>query len=276
MQSFGRNGRLGNQLFQFFFLNIVQNRLNCKISIPRYEENIYFDPCLDNEYLFVDSELSIPGSDLEADIGLVKQYASVENLNINGYFQYHTSQYSMEDKNLLFELFHPTFNKKNESIIFKKLLIYIQNFFSEYFKNKFLIVLHVRRSDYLNSSTPEFFCVNFECFYHDLLKINSINSMKNLVIYIASDDIDYCLFSAERWNLKILTSRDFSQIDPLVLDFYFMIFADVLYTANSSLSIMASMLNSNSKIFRRPHINQTEYAAFHPWNTPILLKRSLL
>ena len=275
MQSFGLNGRLGNQLFQYFFLRIVEYKYGCKVNLPNYPQNQFFAPQLDPNFDYANHEsIDISSGSITEDLNLISQKISVADLNISGYFQYHTSAYDEDCRLLLHSLFDPRVDNANHDLALKKLLTELDQILDSLLKNKFVITLHVRRTDYLTASAPEFYSLNFDCFYEDLLKIYSVNNMRNLLIYVASDDLVYCLNCAEKLNLKIVTSRNFEQFDPLVLDFYFMMFADLLFAANSSLSVMASMLNRKAKMFRRPHPNQTEYISYHPWNTPILLKKN--
>ena len=78
-------------------------------------------------------------------------------------------------------------------------------------------------------------------------------------------------------DIKHITSDDlFTYEDDstrLLIDFFMMTKSNINVIANSSLSYFASMKNTNSKIFLRPHPDNTYLIPYDPWNSNVLLTK---
>jgi hypothetical protein len=237
-------GWLGNHIFD---LPIEKNHINCDTSyVSQQNYSCLYNP----EKVLLDiHELASQGSMI---------------IDLYGYFQFHTSHYQ-DEKEFIFNLFKPT-------EIANKFISNIQGII-----NKKITALHIRRGDYATySDHPFFWTCDIENTLLHLINNHSDILLKN-IIYISSDDLNYCKIILDKFGINYISNQNFTQgnseNDKLLIDFLFMRNADSLIISNSSLSFFAAMLNTNCDAFLRPSPDQVSLVDFDPWNSSVLLSK---
>jgi hypothetical protein len=272
------NQRFGNQIYQYFFLKIVEHKLEVDISAGNWIGTEFFRGVESAKH---DNSLP-PPVDLEKEIdrnnGPEKQLLIIERaisagavcLNITGSFQYHTGAVT-EYKALFFDTFQirDEQTKKLDNILRQTGLI-----------NKYIIGMHVRRGDYRQlerRGSPFFWIPRLSC-YVDALNSMMLTAPKNAVVYLASDEAPEVRAELAIAGVPSITSAELaSNLDEtlcLMLDFYVLTIANALIISNSSFSMSAAMLNTVSKINLRPGGLTENMVPFDPWNSHVLLPRA--
>jgi hypothetical protein len=278
MSTLGTNGRFGNQIFQYFFLKLVEAKLGHDILTPKWLGNEFFNiphtkkilehlNCI--QFKNASSVSDIPSLDLNR-IEEIRKSKDLNAVDIAGYFQYHT-------QNLLEyqELFNQTF-KIAPSLIeqvkrsLKPLKEEVQP----------LISIHFRAGDYLGYEKSGHHIFIPPSIDEITLKINQIYDQikeRRPVIHLASDDLTYASSLLLSKNIPHITSKDInlngSEENALFIDFILITLADILLISNSSFSFASAMLNKQAKYFFRPRMGDRKYVAFEPWNDFVLRQK---
>ena len=199
---------------------------------------------------------------------------------IDGYCQYDTSLiFADSDYSAAFQE-NFSLNYKNNN--FQSSL----NNYSQKIKlalaNSYLVAIHLRRGDYLNSIhrtdwvKDVFYPMNIDPIIKDLNHYLRINQITNSVNYVATDDPQFCEEYFRKKGIIILTAHDiFKDLDQddenekLLFDIAVLASAQMLIASNSSLSLFASLLNETASIFWRQTYDG-ETVSFDPRATSIL------
>lgn len=245
----GRNGRLGNQLFQFATVYSYAKRNNFKIVLPFVEQT-------DDKYLTLEINKCFNLNCTEQkNLNFIKYSyrengfsfdnrifnLNLDNIDFFGYFQSEKYFKDFSD-DLKLELSFKKFIIDESSKIFKELNP----------DSKQCVSIHVRRGDYVGANSLNH-PVLPETYY-----IRSLNLLSGDNIYfIFSDDIQWCksnkIFSGE--NFK------FIETDNHFLDLCLMSMCNHNIIANSSFSWWGAWLNCNK--------NKSVIAPY-PWFGPSL------
>lgn len=277
MVDFG--GRFGNQIFSFFFLKMVEMELKCQIRYPYWIGIDLFnlqrseEPELNAYTINYEMKLSREYGPSQEFNHLQEIFASgqLESKNIitlEGAFQYHSSYF-----NTYRNLFKSTFGI-NELILnqISEALIKIG------LEHKYIIGVHIRRGDYLsfNNTHPLFWGPDIEDTFAALYKLE-ISSLKNYIVYLSSDDLNYAENEFTKRNIRYFTNKNlFAASDDntsIIIDFALLVLSDALIISNSSFSFAASMLNEKAKINLRPCPQLDKYISFDPWNSHVILPK---
>ena len=271
------DNRFGNQIFQYFFLKLVEDSLKLRATCPPWVGSQLFDldfseECNDRA-VTLDLEPNIDRSEgFSKELNNIAEFCKLHAdgaVNIRGYFQYHTWHYRNYKK-----LFLTSFTFRE--VIIQQITLAINNIG---LKDAFIIGTHVRAGDYRKHTA-----------YHSLFWMPSVDSyiraisnikdshIKNYVIYLASDEIEYFSPILLENGLTIITRENlFHELTPIqamILDYYVLAISDALIISNSSFSFSASMLNQRSRIFMRPGVRSDDFIPFDPWNSHVLIPRS--
>lgn len=234
-------GRMGNQLFQYAFAFSESKKLNTDFFMLEKIDNIIIDKYFElghyrrfnskfKRFFFTKDKFK-----LSVELNNAKSY--LENkllLNQNnclykGYFQ----------SELYFKEIHAELLK--EFKIKDKYQIDVRRHLKIVDK-KPLLVLHVRRTDYLkhgdNSLGGEDLSLPIK-YYIDCLA--SVKDKENYTIVFVTDDPAFVKSNFE--HLSPIISFD----KNLIVDFQILLAADIVVTANSSFSWWAAYLNTNCK-----------------------------
>lgn len=279
MSTLGRNGRFGNQIFQYFFLRLIELELGYEIRCPQWLGNQLF--CIPSSEGLMGTAYPIDWGAVaqntdtpELDLSRIKKLMELNNTNsldISGYFHYHT-KFLKKYKELFTQTF--AFNE----ILFKKLKSKLDKL-----GDVTIIAVHVRATDYIDSEklnggygfalSPSFSEIN------ETLRMLSSSSQIGCqpLVYLASDDMEYAGKEFDSFGIKYLSCRDIFDEDidcpELFLDFFILSAAEYLLISNSSFSFTAAMLNESGKAFYRPNKDSKKYELFDPWNDYILHNR---
>lgn len=275
MSNFGINGRFGNQIFQYFFLQVLKNHFVAQLSLPPWIGNDIFGiahEAIDGVPQARISESNIPRSanGMGETLGGVERLMAVSNLqyvDIEGYFQFHTA--TMKHVRRLFESTYSIADgllEKKQSAM-KRLG----------FEARYIVGLHVRRGDYLQYQNHSIFWTN--TMDANIASIADLlgSGFSNPVIYLASDDIQSVGLELNKKGVPYFTSSSIddtaSPTQAMAIDFMMLAGADAVIASNSTFSVAASMLNRTAQIFLRPSPSADKLIPYAPWNTQILLSR---
>jgi hypothetical protein len=286
-----------NTVFQFLFAKYLERTLGCHVvlgDVNNLKEGLSSDLFqvanqsaatrslvegqIGGEMCLGKNRLKSP----ELDVDLIREFFNKKPgslLQVEGYFQYHTNWLrSVPDYRAAFD---ENLSLSHQNTKFQKTLRSYQVKIQSIFKSKYLLGIHVRRGDYLDFIDASawqgqtFFTLKLDGIINRLAEFLKINEIKNALIYVASDDPDYCESYFSKKGIKIITARQLKLATPLdvngllLTDLAALCSARLLVASNSSLSLIASLLNDHASVFWR-QTKEGETLSFDPWSTPVL------
>lgn len=220
----GKNGRLGNQMFQYATLASVGLTRGYQVGIPKNQQisrvfklkNAEYVDDLNVERVYREKEFLF-----DANIFLIP-----DNVDINGYFQ--SGNYFSHCEDFIrkeFE-FQDHIKEKASSIL-------------KNYQNTLLCAVHVRRGDYKNLSH---YHTNLGSEYYVPACSLVYNNIPNIKFLVFSDDIEWCknAFKDEKFNV-IDTNDD-------AVDLCIMSQCQAHVIANSSFSWWGAWLSRSSAV----------------------------
>ena len=280
MSTLGSNGRFGNQIFQYFFLKILELEIGVEIRYPTWNGAHLFKIPPTPNGVHINASLFEDGypefsarSTLDLEIEKVRFFMKknpLDPIDLIGFYQFNTIFYK-KYKNLFQNIF--SFNQSLSNMVnpiihkFKK-------------ENKSIVAIHVRRGDYLveQRKSPLFWCHSLESIVSSVNQCSEI-SISNVVFYLASDETALVAQELHALGIDCVCAHDLfrglSDIGCLAIDFYMLANAEVLLISNSSFSFAASMLNDSAKAFFRPSPKGGSLFTYDPWNSPALLVKDI-
>lgn len=242
MRKLGKYGRFANQLFQYAFLRIHANDYQC----PAWHGQAIFglkDPPVTVQLPQV-KETGIYKAEDSKIIGR-------DNIDIVGYFQYHTSYYAAH-KDFIRTLFTPRPEYEDHRIALLQ-----QKGFT-------VIGLHIRRGDYGTFRRKSArWAFRAPCkWYRDWLdKYMPANS----ILFIATDGPHTVLPEFSPYQYELSNGGVYA-------DFYWLTQCDILLISNSSFGFMASMLNTRLQYSYRPRLSKRALIPYDPWDAHTVLR----
>jgi hypothetical protein len=239
-------GRLGNQMFQYSALVGISKKYNLDYSLCKFDLQIYncfnipakivsyYNPKFSspNQFHVDDNFFATLNVDSE------EQYRRLlstkfdddffntnhDNKSIVGFFQNYN--YFKDSENIL-----------RKHFIFKKQYLSVSNYyFKQIFSDQKVISLHIRRTDYLESTVLNH--LDFDYYQNALNKFD-----KSIPVLVFSDDVEWCeqqdFFKSERFVI-IRTNNPY-------IDLCLMSMCDYHIIANSSFSWWGSWLAKSKK-----------------------------
>ncbi|WP_082349210.1 TIGR03032 family protein [Planktothricoides sp. SR001] len=254
MSTLGRNGRFGNQLFQYAFLKLYAKQNDLRVETPKWIGQTLFghrDPMISRHYPEV-REISNKLSN--ARIPQAKK--TFQNVDFWGFFQYHTSYYKPE-RDYWRSLFQPV------PEIRTCMEVAIARLRS---RGKTIVGLHLRRGDY----GRKYFFVAPSQWYLDWLK-QIWHTLENPVLFIASGELETVIKDFAAYHP--ITYKDLGVTLPeaeFYPDFYILSHCDRVAISNSSFSFVACMMNEQATQFVRPHLPSQKLISFDPWDSEVI------
>ena len=249
MSTLGKNGGLGNQIFQYAFLNIYSQENGLSIKTPKWLGQDLFGH-KDRE---IDEDLPVV---VEKNNKIFPGNGEIcKNVDIQGYFLYHTSYYRAH-KEYFCSLFQPV--AEIEAIVkvaWEKLRS----------AGKTIIGLHLQlHSDENNNS------VVAPSEWYKIWLNGLWQTLEEPVLFIASDyleEINQEYFA----EYNPITIRDLEvEVNLEYLDFFLLSKCDFVAISNTAFAFAACLLNKTGKYFFRPHFFTAKLIPFEPWNsTPV-------
>ncbi len=255
LSTLGTNGRFANQLFQYAFLKIYAQQHDLQVETPEWIGQYLFGHC--------DRPLSknLPEikdiTTLCDDSPILQRKTPLKNVDIWGYFQFHTRYYS-QYKEEFCSLFQPVAEVKQQ---LQPVCDRLQS------QGKTTVGLHIRLKDY---GFSYFFIAPLIWYKTWLAQI--WDTLDQPVLFIASDEpekvlphfSEYQPVTAKSLGAELLQAEFYP-------DFYLLSHCDILAISNSTFSFVASMLNKRGKGFWRPQLSSQTLIPYDPWNSePIL------
>lgn len=278
MPSLGATGQLGNQIFQYLFLRIIEGTLGCEIRTSNWQGNSIFnipntDAIISDANYLSFERINTRDDSPELHIKRIQDNLWLQKtdvLDIYGYFQYHTKHLKK-----YFQLFHEIFtiNEQFRTATLDALKNIKAN-------TQPLITIHFRAGDYLEherNGHHTFIPPSIDQIAEKIAEILISIGEKKPIIYLASDDLPYASTLLKNKGIKHFSATDFplnaNKSDVMLQDFLMLTEADILLISNSSFSFTGAMLNKKSKYFFRPRIGDKKYVLFDPWNDYPLHKK---
>ncbi|MEF3310631.1 alpha-1,2-fucosyltransferase [Paenibacillus sp. GYB004] len=260
MSSLGRNGRFGNQLFQYAFLNLYAKRYGLQVRTPAWIGQTLFgvrDMPVGRTYPVVDEKL-IPWKE-RLLTSVAPPYAGVD---FWGYFQLHTSHYAPY-RDYIRSLYTPVppVEERLASSVDKLRAL-----------GNTIVGLHIRRGDYVSRQDHEIYGKLHYLAPASWYKVwlDAVwSGLDRPVLFVASDDP---AAADEFREYNPVTSGSLAAALPeagFYPDFYILSQCDVLAISNSTFSYMASMLNRGGVSYMRPDLIAQRLLPYDPWNSPV-------
>lgn len=218
----GKNGRLGNQMFQYALLLGVQAKLEYSIVLDENIGSIQLTQCFDIKdcHFFNERDIHTPNQFEEKQFHFDKKILRTEDgVDFKGYFQ--TEKY-----------FEHCRDKVRNSFTFKNEIKDKANHWIDPYKQYNLVSLHVRRTDYVNLPNHHPLCTLD--YYKSAI---SLFQEPNTHFIIFSDDIEWC-----KENLQ-LENTTFAETGNDYVDLCVMSMCNHHIIANSSFSWWGAWLN---------------------------------
>jgi hypothetical protein len=258
MSTLGRNGRFGNQLFQYFFLDLIARRTGGVVETP---------PWIGEELFSLPSRRPTAGAprrirqdpddpDPEA---VFSQIDGCDDIDLWGYFQFHT-RHLAPHRDRFRALFSP--RPALARALDRGLARLAQ-------RGRTLVALHLRRGDYVGG--PLFYPAPSAWYLDALADLWPLLDAPYL--YVASDELGRVLRDFAAYAPA--TAADLAlgpDVPDVVRDFFVMTRADVLAISNSSYSFAASMLSERAGIYLRPDPDLGRLVPYLPWQSAVLLR----
>jgi len=276
MSTLGTNGRFANQIFQYFFLKLIEKELKHEIRYPTWLGAHVFNipPSLNGIPIAGESIFqqyyqpnSTPKMELQYLDNILK-FDSRKAVDLIGFFQYDT-KYLKIYKNLFLEIF------QIQSGLISQIHTYLHR---KGLDPKSMVAVHVRRGDFLLQKDSSIFWFHSIKSIVSALKEFELLDQEKKFLYLASDDVHTVAKELSDEKIYSITSYDLhpnlNKIQRVIVDFICLTLAESTLISNSSFSFAASMINQNSKIFLRPDPILDKFSQFSPWNSPILLSKN--
>ncbi|MGK7920533.1 MAG: FkbM family methyltransferase [Trichodesmium sp.] len=248
MSTLGKNGNLGNQIFQYGFLKIYAQENGLSVETPKWIGQKLFG--------HKDREIS-------EDLPLVVEQENeifpgngelLKNVDIQGDFLYHTSYYAPR-KEYFCSLFKPVAEIEAQvKFAWEKLES----------RGKTFIGLHLQSNSNNNNSVvapSEWYKVWLDGLWETL---------EEPVLFIASDNLaEIPLIYFAEYNP--ITVQDLElEVNSEYLDFFLLSKCDFVAISNTPFAFASCLLNETGKYFFRPHFSTAKLIPFEPWNsTPV-------
>ena len=199
-------------------------------------------------------------------------------LAVDGYFQYDTNLMFSDNvyRQTLIEILFPSESGVNP---FQKQIWLLQEQVQALTNGYYVFGIHVRRGDYVHlesiGALQEYYTMDLAVVISEISKYINRNRVVNPIIYFASDDLHYCSDYFSHINFPVLTRMSLlnesgrDSLTELFLDIAVLSMANCFIASNSSLSILAALLNSKARIFMRQS-QEGDLVPFDPHNTPVL------
>ena len=232
MPDFGKNGRLGNQLFQYASMLGLGHTNNMAVMLPYWKYAGYFNIPFPSDFNGYSGEnvtrVTEKSFEWDRDLVPISFAPNRNNVFVKGYLQspYYFREIDVKNFNLKFR---PSFKeevwRKHRHILCKP-----------------TIAVHIRRGDYVGN--PNYHYLPFD--YYDYVLKSVIDVEGHNVIYF-SDDIDYCKTHTGGESDTVFFAEG-TEIEDLCL----MTLCDHFVLSNSTFAWWGAYLGekSHSKIIR--------------------------
>lgn len=286
------NGRFANAAYQFWFATYLQQVRNYRVIIghpdklatdlpwamfdlPDHTQDI---AQLSDRHAHAPLQLSLDRSEPpESDLLKIDRHFRAHPdsvLCVDGFFQYDTGAIALDATYL--QVFQENLSPSERgNTRFQKLIAQHQRQMLQAFGENFLTCIHVRRGDYLAYNNDLFFTLELDQVVEQLQALFTRDHLLDPVIYVATDDPEYCKHYFSTKGLAIVTSQDLLGPDSLddtsclTHDLAALATAQLMVASNSSFSMLGALMNQRARIFWRQS-PQGQLVSFDPWSTPIL------
>lgn len=253
----GRNGRFGNQLFQYMFLATHAARHGIGFANGTWIGDEMFNIQAGVDVLPEQNRRLVENAERADQCPIRNAEGALAGCDVSGYFQFPTGWYA-DQKTLV----RKQFTFRGEYAAYARTL--------EAWMKALpgtVVGIHIRRGDY---GTGVFFRAP-SAWYRDWLA-RLQDRIGQVTVYLASDEADAVLSEFKDFNIVSAADAPSPQPEPgYFTDFAALTLAPHVAISNSSFSFAATMLNANGGEFMRPSLSERRLIAFDPWDAPVLL-----
>lgn len=292
------HGRFGNAAFQYLFARYAEKVVGCELilgDVVPNEESILPWKLFNIESYDLQIQAALKGglchqiklgenrsSSPKNDIGEIKKHFEKNPgsvLIVEGYFQYDT-HFFYSDSDYA-KVFHQYFFASTTGVNdFQRILAFYHSQLKELL-NGYLISLHIRRGDYLSYSPDNhqnhavFYPLDLELVLNYVKNFIEKNRISQPLIYVASDDLEFCEDYFGKHKLQILTRNKLlpesgrTELSALMTDLAALSAARLTVSSNSSFSMLSTLLNKDAKVFIR-QTSDGQLMPFDPTSTVVL------
>lgn len=225
-------GRMGNQIFQFFFFQYVKEANKDRIVVIPNPSHAYFYKYFDlGKYNYIGKKYYKVLTYAFYKLGLLRKQVYMQN--------YHSPKPFEAQNGTMYHGFHQTewyLQNTTNPVIPKIKRQYAKAFDKQYgmiFSKEKTLVVHIRRTDYLNYGKRDI-SLPVEYFKTQLEKINNLDSYR---VFFCSDDMP---FVKQHFHAK--ENYVFAENNEII-DFQLLMNADTVIISNSTFAWWAAYLS---------------------------------
>lgn len=237
------NGRLGNQLFQYYFLQYLKSRDKNKFYFFANPHHAYLGKYFDFGSAY--DNASVNSKFYSISVRILVKVLNFKTVYVQNFFspKHHTP------KN--FTLYHGYFQSDfylnhipqiPKPVIKKEFKDQFEEKFGSIFRENKTIVVHIRRTDYLSYGKRDI-SLPIEYFIEQL---NAIENLESYTVFFVSDDMEFV-----KKSFPDKPNFIFSQ-NSEILDFQLIHNADITIISNSTFAWWAAYLSEKKNIVIAP------------------------
>lgn len=236
------NGRLGNQLFQYFFLLYLKSRDGSKI---------YFFPNPHHAYLTKYFELgwkhniTIGSKGYSVLTRILPKVVPFRNVYVHNFFapkEHNPANFTIYNGFYQSDFYIRHLPENVRPVIKKEFRDQFQEKFGEIFANNKTVVVHIRRTDYLSYGKRD---ISLPVAYFKN-QLNSIENLDSYKVFFVSDDMEFVKKEFPAKENYIFSSNS------EILDFQLIHHADVTIISNSTFAWWAAYLSPKQNFVIAP------------------------
>ncbi|CAG4998960.1 hypothetical protein DYBT9275_02118 [Dyadobacter sp. CECT 9275] len=236
------NGRLGNQLFQYFFMLYLKSRDNGKIYFFTNPHHAYLARYFDFGWYH---NLTLRSKAYSVLARMLPKILSFRDIYVHNFFG------PKEHKPVNFTIYNGFFQsdfyirhlpESARSPIRKKFRDQFEREFGAIFKNHKTVVVHIRRTDYLSYGKRDI-SLPIDYFKRQL---NSIEDLDSYKVFFVSDDMAFVKAEFPHKDNYIFSSNS------EIIDFQLIHHADVAIISNSTFAWWAAYLSPKKNMVIAP------------------------
>ena len=271
-------GGLGNQMFQYLFLNYIKNigsKVYADISLyskTKMHSGFVLDKVFDVDLDFSNNDLILSNNKfikkfLSLDFGK-KTVISEENFNLNllnkysdirfvGYWQ--TSDFVK----VMYSKIKDLFKFEIDISVEAKLIL-------ESINNTCSVAIHIRKGDYVDKKNKDLFGLCSANYYSNAIKLLKLKTIRENKLFVFSDDIEY---SKELLGGEL--NFTFVELNNEIEELFLMHKCNHQIIANSTFSWWGATLNTNKDkivVYPNPWYDKVSEHVFTPSNWEAISK----
>ncbi len=226
------SGRLGNQLFQYFFLLYLKSRDRSKSYFFTNPHHAYLSKYFE---LGIWHNLTLSSKLYSVGMRAIPKVLGLRDIYVHNFFapkHHKPASFTVYNGYFQSDFYIKQLTNYNLPAIKKKYREEFDQKFGDVFKSEKTIVVHIRRTDYLSYGKRDI-SLPVEYFKRQLYSIENLNDYK---VYFVSDDMDFVQKEFPAQENFIFSSNS------EIIDFQLIMNADVAIISNSTFAWWAAYM----------------------------------